>query len=139
MCPDAVPDSHSGVLLIFSFAAGIVLSAVSCELVPILNAAPNTLGAIGGIAGGFSIGIVLFLVLNAVLPEDEDEDADESGEYEEKNDTKLIGNHTDDDDALINDVGLAPGDDADGRRTPGLRLRGKSKIAQMLSSPSYQT
>jgi len=44
-------------------AAGIVLSAMAVELVPIISAAPQTLACTMGISGGFLGGIGLFLLL----------------------------------------------------------------------------
>eukprot|EP00164_Ancoracysta_twista_P015294 GFYU01025223.1.p1 GENE.GFYU01025223.1~~GFYU01025223.1.p1 ORF type:complete len:358 (+),score=86.48 GFYU01025223.1:80-1075(+) len=59
-------------------AAGIVLSAVAVELIPILSASPNDAGSIGAIIVGFTLGIVLFLgvsKLSEAAEESEEEDS----------------------------------------------------------------
>lgn len=55
-------------------AAGIVLSAVAVELVPLISAAPTTAPNIGGIIVGFFVGIGLFLLLGAFCEVDADDD-----------------------------------------------------------------
>jgi len=59
-------------------AAGIVLSAVAVELVPIISEAPNDMPNIMGIVFGFSSGVALFLLIAKICPEsDEDDDDDD--------------------------------------------------------------
>lgn len=52
-----------GVAALQHFAAGIVLSAVAVELVPIISAAPRDAATTCAIAAGFLIGIAIFLLL----------------------------------------------------------------------------
>jgi len=56
-------------------AAGIVLSAVAVELVPIINEAPADLANVVGIVSGFAAGVALFLVLAKLFPEGDDDGA----------------------------------------------------------------
>lgn len=58
-------------------AAGIVLSAVSVELVPIIRAAPATVSSVGGIVVGFFVGIGIFLLLGIFCEVDNDDDDDD--------------------------------------------------------------
>jgi len=55
-------------------AAGIVLSAVAVELVPILSAAPADAPNIIAIVVGFTAGVALFLLIGRFCPEDAEED-----------------------------------------------------------------
>jgi len=55
-------------------AAGIVLSAVAVELVPIISDAPSDADVIAGIVVGFTCGVGLFLTLAKVCPEASDPD-----------------------------------------------------------------
>jgi len=58
-------------------AAGIVLSAVAVELMPLIMSAPNDVYHTGGIIVGFLAGIATFLSLGAFCEKEDEEDAEE--------------------------------------------------------------
>jgi len=65
-------------------AAGIVMSAVAVELVPMVLHSPNTSGNLAGMIIGFTLGITVFLLLGVFCGEPEEEDDAEAAEAPKK-------------------------------------------------------
>ena len=67
-----------------NFSAGIIITAVGCELFPLILEAPGDGAAMyGAIALGFAIGILLMFGIGWLIDADEDEDEDQDKEKQE--------------------------------------------------------